>query len=464
MDGATDAAALAALLDRHYDAQVAHRCQPKLLSIGVLTLPVLIRSPDQRAYHRAAHWAQAPVGASSSCGSSACVCVRYVVSSRETALLNETARAALAAENRTYADLVEVPAVPHGPLRSALRDSAAGPLGANCVLKILSWLQHALRAAPRTPFVAYGDDDTFWALTRVTQSLGVLHAAGAASLRLYAGAMQYHSFWDFQRMIAYGWHWTFPMAARGFATDYAAPRAMPFGADAPARDFARRFHRPFPMAHGHGVILSAPLAAALPGARAVVEFLRLYDSWLDSRAGRRDARRAASSPKCRLGGDATLGAWIAALNESLVAVDLLNFNMNWPWPLYNRSFGADARAQLHNLHAFHLFGAAAANPKLWMALHRTTTIPHEAAQPATDGGLPRLRCRHGVDAVLARALLDRWVAANASQPRPRRVGRWLTRQVREPPASRLVHPEWLFCGLTCFDQKRSRCQREWADL
>jgi hypothetical protein len=52
--------------------------------------------------------------------------------------------------------------------------------------------------------------------------------------------------------------------------------------------------------------------------------------------------------KCRLGTDSTFGAWVAALADetanlaespALVGVDLLNFNMNWPWPLPNRCHG-----------------------------------------------------------------------------------------------------------------------------
>ena len=36
----------------------------------------------------------------------------------------------------------------------------SGALGAQCVLKILSWMQHATRHHA-APFIAYGDDDSF---------------------------------------------------------------------------------------------------------------------------------------------------------------------------------------------------------------------------------------------------------------------------------------------------------------
>ena len=50
-----------------------------------------------------------------------------------------------------------------------------------------------------------------------------------------------------------------------------------------------------------------------------------------------------------------------AAGAPLVAVDLLNFNMNWPWPLPSRSSGPKAFGELHDLHAFHLYGKVAAD-------------------------------------------------------------------------------------------------------
>ena len=48
-----------------------------------------------------------------------------------------------------------------------------------------------------------GDDDTYWALGRIDETFTLLRRAvgeGTGQLRLYAGAMQYHSWWDFAHM------------------------------------------------------------------------------------------------------------------------------------------------------------------------------------------------------------------------------------------------------------------------
>ena len=276
---------LTTLLQRHEGA--GWRCDPELLAIGVLTMPKTVRSPRQRTYHRAVHLAQSPVH------SSGRVCLRYIVTTAELAALTEHEARNLSAENSTHGDLLPLPAVPHGALRQAI-DAADAPLGANCVLKILSWLQYAA-AHLRAPFVAYGDDDTFWGLSRTMQTLVVLRQAmlqpgNASSLLLYGGAMQYHAFWDFQKMVAHGYYWTFPTAGRQFLKEYAEGAAMPFNADASARERAAPFHRPFPMAHGHAVITSVALAAELPRAATVVDFVRATHTDNASRAGSQACR------------------------------------------------------------------------------------------------------------------------------------------------------------------------------
>lgn len=257
------------------------------------------------------------------------------------------------------------------------------------------------------------------------------------------------------------------MAHHGYWKDYQRSRAVPLGGEQPDNDAesARRsFHRPFAMAHGHAVILSAALARTLPRAPAVVDFMRFYAHWISSKQGRRHAGRIRRSHKCFIGGDVTMGAWVGAIPHApLVAVDLLSFNMMWPWPLYNRSFGQNAVRELHNLHAFHLFGAAAADPRVWMHLHNVTTVVHEAELTPPRAVWPRLRCRHARHAQHARELLDRWIAENVSQRR-QRAGRWLER-ASPPTEAPAPNMQWLFCGITCLDQQqRANCQREWAGI
>ena len=125
-----------------------------LLAFGVLTLPKLVRTPQLRGYHRAAHYAQAPVRRGS-------VCMRYLVTEPELSRLVDTDRRDFNKENSTYGDMLSLPAVPHGPLRQRLPALWSGasrvrdaPVGAGCVLKILSWLQYASRVLPSAPFVA----------------------------------------------------------------------------------------------------------------------------------------------------------------------------------------------------------------------------------------------------------------------------------------------------------------------
>lgn len=187
-------------------------CQPELLAIGVLTLPIRgsfdrtrgnLSSPTLRNYHRSVHNPQRPVRDGR-------VCLRYVITAGE--FHDAAARDDLVRENRTHGDVLEVPAVPSGALDELMRmrsrtNRSVAPLGAACVLKILSWLQHASTViCPLTPFLAYGDDDTFWALTRVATSLAMLPPLDAHTTPMYLGSMQYHAFWDFQKMIAHGYY------------------------------------------------------------------------------------------------------------------------------------------------------------------------------------------------------------------------------------------------------------------
>ena len=68
--------------------------QEPLLAIGVLTLPVLVRTPELRRYHRAVHYTQAPVAQGR-------VCLRYLVSGVEMYNLTHKAASAVREENGT---------------------------------------------------------------------------------------------------------------------------------------------------------------------------------------------------------------------------------------------------------------------------------------------------------------------------------------------------------------------------
>ena len=84
---------------------------PSLLAIGVLTMPILVRTPDQRRYHRAVHYSQSAMRAGR-------ICMRYLVSESEMARLKPAASAVVADENATHSDLLVLPDVPRGPLES----------------------------------------------------------------------------------------------------------------------------------------------------------------------------------------------------------------------------------------------------------------------------------------------------------------------------------------------------------
>ena len=453
---------LQTLLDASWTAPTA--TSPSLLAIGILTMPVLVRSPLLRRYNRAVHYAQRPVRTN-------VVGLRYIVSTQELARLTVEQAAGFRAENATYRDLLEVPPVPSGRLTRALRDAAHPPEGAGCMLKILGWLQLATNTMPSTPFVAYGDDDTFWALTRMSESLMWLRPgrAGLADLphrvHMYIGAMQYHQFWDFRIMKSSGWHWSLPVAAKEFAHRYNQSESNWPYATAKTLNLTAPFQKPYPMAHGLGVVLSASLARHMPRARAVGDFLTLYERWLrETDLGARELASIRASHKCRLGTDSTFGAWVAALHVPVMAVDLLNFNQNWPWPLPQRCHGDNADAELLNLHALHLYGPSAKDATFWWHLHNQTALTHEAAgvdEPDGAGGTPRLRCRHADDARVAKGILDLLLEHNASLKQA--PHRWLGAQPTFPDERRLDQRDWLYCGLTC-KPSGVRCQREWVDL
>ena len=137
---AAAAAELTALAAEAAAQSASRPASTPLVAIGVLTMPVLVRSPNLRSWHRAVHRAQVPARSGE-------VLVRYVVSDAEEAQVsNASAFAAFTQEKATYHDLITVPAVPRGRLRQLL--STSPPDGGGCVLKILSWLQHAARALP----------------------------------------------------------------------------------------------------------------------------------------------------------------------------------------------------------------------------------------------------------------------------------------------------------------------------
>ena len=433
--------------------------------------------------------------------------MRYLLSDAEMKPLSPGHRLLLQDENKTSGDLLPLPDVPKGPLRRVLRANS-DYVGGQCVLKILSWFHHAVHTYPTTPFVAYGDDDTFWALQRIDGTFSLMQTAfatrgrDARRLRLYAGAMQYHSWWDFQEMTSVGWHFTLPAAAReydhvvsslataGLPTD--GTSRLPNDTTPEMAAAARRFFRPYPMAHGLGVVVSRALAQQLPASSSVSDFFTLYKAWLRSEKKSADElAKAKRAFKCRLGTDSTVGAWIAALAdesnaEPLIGVDMLNFNMNWPWPLANRCYGPDAAAELNDLHAFHLYGAVAADPTVWKHLLNISHV-HELAvaanrAPATtlsfalgSGELPtRLYCRHSHDSNTSASLLREWVAAGVARNATERVdgttrgrrGGWLagleTRRPRHLP--RVDPSEWLYCGVQCLEGRKEACQRAWPDL
>ena len=115
-------------------------CDEPLLALGVLTLPVLVRTPLLRKHHRATHYSQRPVHRGH-------VCIRYIVSDTELSRISPMERQNVSLENASFnGDMVVVPAVPAGRLRR--QGISVPPSGAGCVYKILSWMQYATKAWP----------------------------------------------------------------------------------------------------------------------------------------------------------------------------------------------------------------------------------------------------------------------------------------------------------------------------
>lgn len=207
----------------------------------------------------------------------------------------------------------------------------------------------------------------------------------------------------------------------------------------------------------------------------------------------------------------------------IIAVDLLNFNMFWPWPLFNRIHGPKRVEELMNLHAFHLHWTVATNASFWMHLHNYSTVIHvpclrlerrgslppptvpllptysrdhvfycwcyQESLPVAPLTSPRLRCRHAPDAVVARQILDRWVRTNISL-NGGGPGRWMAAQVKQTfekssissssgssrggasvppdadpqlPRQRLLPDDYLYCGMVCLPNT-VHCQKEWSEL
>ena len=316
--------------------------------------------------------------------------------------------------------------------------------------------------------------------------------------RIYMGAMQYHDYWDFNDMKSHGWFWTLPMAVDGYRKSYQPEATAPRNTNASAAVLAHaaRFQRPYPMAHGLGVMVSHALARELPQSESVADFMAFYEGWLMdtySVRGKGARIRAAShalSKKCLLGTDSTMGAWVMALRAPVIAVDVLNFQMNWPWPLPNRCHGPEAARELSNLHTFHFYGKVASDPRYWLQLHNATTV-HGAKQRKLSE--PRLRCRAAKDSLSAQGLL-RLLASTAKlqvAAPGELAGGFLDQQAKVHPRNthvmtegqgqrviirekherrswwddrdRLDPPDWIFCGIKCIGVG-GPCQREWPGL
>ncbi|KAL1507889.1 hypothetical protein AB1Y20_007496 [Prymnesium parvum] len=399
------------------------------LALGVLTMPVPARAPHVRTYHRAAHRPQRAVV-------SGRVVLRYLVTEDEVRRAKASTRVALTDEQRTFGDLLELPSVPAGwRLLEA-------PPGANCVLKILSWLQHAVRRYPKTTFVAYGDDDTFWALGRVEATVSMLRRLGAESLPIYAGAMQYHAWWDFEKQEPHDWMWTFPAASKAFSHQHGqflksmrALGANRSNAYVEAREHVERLSHPYAMAHGLGVLLSRSLCLEVLNHEDIHSFFQLY-----LRSSSSLSRSQLGNSKCRLGTDSTFGFWVSFLPQVL-AVDLINFHGAWPWPLPNRCHGQDARYELRGVHAFHLFGNEATDAHWWLYLLNMTDDEDPPLQPRT-----RLNCLEGYSNK-TRSLVESWVANGVALPR--KSSGWMKYALKGQGHGMGRYLNWVFCDISC---------------
>lgn len=249
------------LLGGHLQPKVAD-VSTALLELGVLTTPRPYHHDMKRMYHRAAHYAQASVAVGR-------VRLRYLLTERE---LSTEVRL-IRIENQTFGDMLAVPTVPHGLPFEQLK----APAGAGCVAKVLSWLQLATTQL-RAPWVAYGDDDTFFALWRFDELLTALAHQAAFNPQaqsLYAGAMQYHVFWSFRLMQRKGWTFYFPDAWDLFTIDAEARAQMRNSSRS-----VRRLTHPYAMAHGMGTLMSAHLARQLCKSAVVDSFLRSYQMFV----------------------------------------------------------------------------------------------------------------------------------------------------------------------------------------
>jgi hypothetical protein len=411
-------------------AVVDYASMPDLV-LGILTVPIPIRHPDQRTYQRAAHYSQPSVAAGR-------VIFRYLVSEEEVSSLRSTADMTFQMERAKYNDFVKLPAVPRR-LRGLFKTP---PSGSGCVLKILAWLEFASSStAPwqAYKFIGYTDDDSFWALGRVEETLSMLYRAGAAQLPLYAGAMAYVNWWDFTMQGPKDWFWSLPRAARDFEREFAywetSQRARLSSSYRLNASLMGDLSHPYAFAHGLGVVLSEPMVTELLFSTRVKAFMELYAEYAAS-----PRMVAGEKGKCRLGGDSTIGLWISFMPQVL-AVELTMFQANWPWPLQHRCHGEAARSELQGVNVFHLFGNEAVTPYFWLFLLNVTSDdrrwdPH-----------PPLQCLPGASAV-SRSLLERMRKRGAIGMRPHGTG-WLNIAISRRKMNLERAADWLFCSIPC---------------
>lgn len=107
----------------------------------------------------------------------------------------------------------------------------------------------------------------------------------------------------------------------------------------------RRLSHPWAMAHGLAVISSQALARQLLRSEDVRAFFRLYKTYFDTgEKGKASVGQASRERKCYIGTDTTIGLLVSFL-PAVAAVDMINFEMNWPWPLPSRCRTVDTEGQ-----------------------------------------------------------------------------------------------------------------------